>query len=59
MPQPMKHESRNSYMKRCMKEVMAEGGHTQSSAVGKCLGMFNYYTAKKTTVNLKGRTKSK
>jgi hypothetical protein len=43
MPIPKKGEKKESYISRCIKEVMNEGGHTTEQAAGKCYGMWNEY----------------
>ncbi len=39
MPKVKKGESKSSYMKRCVPEIINEG-KSQKAAVGKCGGMF-------------------
>lgn len=49
MPRPESGESQGDWMKRCVPEVKDEGA-TQEQAVGKCLGMYRYYTGKESVI---------
>ena len=45
MPNPLKGESRNAYMKRAVPIIMAEG-KDQKAAVGKAEGMYDQHSGK-------------
>lgn len=42
MPRPKKNESRDDYIRRCYKQVRAEG-LDHKAALGKCAGMWRTY----------------
>ena len=44
MPTPKKGESRNDFVSRCIRQLRREGRHEQKEIVGKCEGMYTYYT---------------
>ena len=43
MPKPRKGEKKNNYISRCIRKVRHEGTG-QKQAVGKCYGMWKYYS---------------
>uniref|UniRef100_A0A6M3XAZ8 Uncharacterized protein n=1 Tax=viral metagenome TaxID=1070528 RepID=A0A6M3XAZ8_9ZZZZ len=44
MPTPQPNEDRNSFVSRCIRQLRREGKHNQKEIVGKCEGMYTYYT---------------
>lgn len=46
MPRPEPDETQSDFAKRCIPQVMDEGAEHEQ-AVGKCLGMFRFYTEDK------------
>jgi len=44
MPTPSKGEDRNKFVARCIRQLRREGKHEIKEIVGKCEGMYNYYT---------------
>jgi len=44
MPTPNKGEEKSAYISRCIKYCMDKEGIEQKAAVGKCYGMWDYYT---------------
>ncbi len=47
MPKPLPKETRNSFMRHCVPQVMEEDKCTNEQAVGKCEGIFTYNMKKK------------
>ena len=45
MPNPAKFKNTAAFMKACVPMVVREG-RTQEQAVGKCMGMWDYYKRK-------------
>jgi hypothetical protein len=49
MPTPRKGEQKSAYISRCIRYCVDSEGMEQKAAVGKCYGMWDYYTKNNVT----------